>query len=649
MIKDFGGGRMPAEEMKTGRKYVLAASAAAAILLLLNVLVFIWHDIAQQEYYRDLWYGQDRVLYYLVLWMVLAAVFTALMLRMKTTRAIFVSTLVYLAVFILTLVTALSGGERWLRISYLSLYVPSLLYLTLPFTAYAVSRFRRFAPSGLLMIVGMAAVVPFLLSAGFLGCLSAGLILLLVFILLSVRLVRDGRFSAGCIALPVLVLVLVLALPMTVSSVRGLVLRRIGVFLTLGQSDPSGDGWMYSKLIAALGSASLFGSSPAAVTLPDGLSIPAYLFFAEDGFEYLPAVLVLRFGWAALLLPAAASLCLSLCLFRLSRLAKNSFARSLAFSVGALFLVRLVLGLVSCFALFLGGCFLPFTGTRTGVCVDILLLIAALVLSRKQEDLADVLDKEPPANRPRSPITGEPGRKLTLTERLLRLIDPDFEPFDDEDEDLYDLCEDEDEEDAGPRRLSDRTEVRIDEPMLRDFLSRLHARREQDGDDPPAEDAPADGVSAEIAALRERLDRLERAVASPEEKGGSRPSGRGEGKPLPRKAAFILCSPAALPFGELLLRRLEARGAAGLPVGRGVPADGLPKDAGVLILLTAASEGPDPAIFEALPVSALLRAGTSKNALALPVSAKDVLRAAVFRNMLIQVFKNLEGEKRNDV
>ena len=47
--------------------------------------------------------------------------------------------------------------------------------------------------------------------------------------------------------------------------------------------------------------------------------------------------------------------------------------------------------------------------------------------------------------------------------------------------------------------------------------------------------------------------------------------------------------------------------------------------------------------------AALLRAGTSKNALALPVSAKDVLRAAVFKNMLIQVFKNLEGEKRNDV
>ena len=45
--------------------------------------------------------------------------------------------------------------------------------------------------------------------------------------------------------------------------------------------------------------------------------------------------------------------------------------RGTAAGIRYLFLVRLVLGLVSCFALFLGVCFLPFTGTRTGVCVDI--------------------------------------------------------------------------------------------------------------------------------------------------------------------------------------------------------------------------------------------------------------------------------------
>lgn len=47
--------------------------------------------------------------------------------------------------------------------------------------------------------------------------------------------------------------------------------------------------------------------------------------------------------------------------------------------------------------------------------------------------------------------------------------------------------------------------------------------------------------------------------------------------------------------------------------------------------------------------AALMRSAVSRNALALPISAKDVLRAAVFRNMLVQVFKNNEEGKHHDV
>ena len=47
--------------------------------------------------------------------------------------------------------------------------------------------------------------------------------------------------------------------------------------------------------------------------------------------------------------------------------------------------------------------------------------------------------------------------------------------------------------------------------------------------------------------------------------------------------------------------------------------------------------------------ASLMRSAISRNALALPISAKDVLRAAVFRNMLVQVFKKLEEEARDDV
>lgn len=45
----------------------------------------------------------------------------------------------------------------------------------------------------------------------------------------------------------------------------------------------------------------------------------------------------------------------------------------------------------------------------------------------------------------------------------------------------------------------------------------------------------------------------------------------------------------------------------------------------------------------------LMRAATGRNSLALPVSAKDVLRAAVLKNMILQAFENYEEENRNDV
>ena len=45
----------------------------------------------------------------------------------------------------------------------------------------------------------------------------------------------------------------------------------------------------------------------------------------------------------------------------------------------------------------------------------------------------------------------------------------------------------------------------------------------------------------------------------------------------------------------------------------------------------------------------LMRAAVGRNALALPVSAKDVLRASVLSNMVIQAFRNAEEDTGHDV
>ena len=45
----------------------------------------------------------------------------------------------------------------------------------------------------------------------------------------------------------------------------------------------------------------------------------------------------------------------------------------------------------------------------------------------------------------------------------------------------------------------------------------------------------------------------------------------------------------------------------------------------------------------------LMRAAVGRNALALPVSAKDVLRASVLSNMVVQAFRNAEEDSVHDV
>lgn len=47
--------------------------------------------------------------------------------------------------------------------------------------------------------------------------------------------------------------------------------------------------------------------------------------------------------------------------------------------------------------------------------------------------------------------------------------------------------------------------------------------------------------------------------------------------------------------------------------------------------------------------AALMRSAVSRNALTLPVAAKDILRAAVLRNMVIQAFRNKEGGDKRDM
>lgn len=542
---------MPVKETKTGKGCVLAAILAAAVLTALNVLALDWSIIGSQSIYGASWPSLGRILVWLAVWLVLAAAAALLLRRVRTTLVMTVAIPIYIAVLIAALVAHAAGHGKWLRIFDFNMYVPALLYLSLLLTAYIVSLYRRLDDLYPGLVILAALVIPFFLAA--LTGPGIGIILALTLFLLAVRLCRDRRLSALWIAGPVILGALLLLFLVTRTDLITQFQARLAVFLTQGQSDPMGGGWTYANLIAALRRASLFGGSDYVLEVGKNAALPAYQFIASSGYEYLPAAMVLRFGWASLLLPAAAALCLPVCLFRLSRSAKNSYSRYLSFSVGALFLVRLVLGTVSCFALFLGGCFYPFAGNLTSVAVDILLLTAALVLSRKEEDLSDRLDRERPTAQLLSFLSDDLERELTLKEKLLRWIRAEDLEDDFEDEDFLD----QDEED-----------YTFDRPLLRQILDR---RREQ-GPRPedPETEAAAEKLAADIDELRSQIERLKRDRAGLEEDNAALLeinrtwtallASRKVGKSAARTKVFISYSHLDLPCVEMLCSRLEKRG-----------------------------------------------------------------------------------------
>lgn len=583
---------MPLEEKRAGKGCVLAAILAAAVLLALNLLHMYWSIIGSQSIYGASWPALRRILVWLAVWLVLAAAAALILRRARTERVMRFAIPIYVAVLIAALAAHAAGHGKWLRIYDFNLYVPALLYLSLLLTAYVVSLYRRLDDLYLGLVILAALVIPFFLAA--LTGPGMGIILAFTLFLLAVRLCRDRRLSAFWIAGPVIFGVLLLLFLFIRTDFGTLLQTRLAVFLTQGQSDPMGTGWAYSNLIAALRRASLFGGSDYAVAIGDGASIPAFSFFAYEGYEYLPAALVLRFGWAFLLIPAAAALCLPVCLFRLSGLAANSYSRYLSFSVGALFLVRLVLGTVSCFALFLGGCFYPFAGNLTAVAVDVLLLTAALVLSRKEEDLSDRLDRERPTAQFLSYLSDDLQRELTLKEKLLRWIraeEPDEEEFDDEDfPDLYGddgsgdperklslterllrwaLAEDLDDEEFEDEDLFDRNEADgTGGPRRLHVPDRRRSRKP--GLSEPEAAAAAEKLEADIAGLRSQIDRLRSDMAALEQdnaelRGLNREwasllADRTAAKKAARTRVFISYNHLDLQVTEMLCSRLEARG-----------------------------------------------------------------------------------------
>ena len=75
----------------------------------------------------------------------------------------------------------------------------------------------------------------------------------------------------------------------------------------------------------------------------------------------------------------ALTVALEVLLFKLSRLARNDYARYFSYSVAVLFAVKMVFSVVSCFAVFVGEADMPMIGAFGGV-VDVTLIASVAAL-----------------------------------------------------------------------------------------------------------------------------------------------------------------------------------------------------------------------------------------------------------------------------
>lgn len=166
----------------------------------------------------------------------------------------------------------------------------------------------------------------------------------------------------------------------------GALTTRLETFVSGGRTDPMGAGYVYHQLLNGFRDAKLVGPSSYKIAINSAYSIPAYAFFAKQDSAYSVAAVILKWGWLSGIFMLALTVALVVLLFKLSRLARNDYARYFSYAVAVLFAVETVFSVVSCFAVFVGEADMPMIVAFGGV-VDVTLIasVAALCGSGTRE------------------------------------------------------------------------------------------------------------------------------------------------------------------------------------------------------------------------------------------------------------------------
>jgi hypothetical protein len=551
-------GRIP------GIKHILAAVSAAAVLLAANGMVMYWSRAVDRVNWQGVLPGVGEILGGILLQTgisILSAAAAGLVVRRAGTRRVIRGSVpLFLLVLVLTGAAVFTGtnDRAYIRVLNVQLNAGALLPLSLFFVAWLVSRYEDYSAWRMVFVAYAGVMIPCAFYM-VMYCLPDTLAFCLMFVLLSLRLCRDRRLDRrwrwlmgfGILAFLGMMVYIRLSLPGASA--------RLEVVLTRGQSDPNVEGWFLSQLTSALGEARLIGKSGWMIPRPEGISLPAYLFFAHAGISYAPAALVLRFGWLALLPLLGAAAALILALRGLAGQAGNSFARYYTYGTAALFTARTVLTCIACFLIPMNHCRLPMLGGADLVAVDLILLAAALVLCRKRDALPEnLIDRMAPMEL-LDYLSADMERELTVKQKLLKFI---LDPF--TDEEFPEDWEPDDDEDIPPEDL--------------DLFRRLRGMAEvgpRTGETEAAQDQSAlaeelqekiAGLQAQLGELKKDMDALEGGGASSREliekyepQLVSRAEGQAGGA-RERSLIFISHSHRDDSYLHMLAERLEARG-----------------------------------------------------------------------------------------
>ena len=232
----------------------------------------------------------------------MCAIVTLCVVRWCSARQLLsLSPTIFLASFILGIIAILdSSNGKWLLIANVLIYAPALSYLGLLFICNMFTESKEYSIRRLILLSAFAMLLPTVLHIFFMKSYASGIMYYSTAFVLVLKLLYDKTVAVPRLTIAIRFAVLLALIGICVACFGISLGTRINVFTSQGTCAPYDEGWYYFHLISALRKAPFIGETAYSIPAREGVSVPAYLYFAYADFGYAISALILKFGWIAL-------------------------------------------------------------------------------------------------------------------------------------------------------------------------------------------------------------------------------------------------------------------------------------------------------------------------------------------------------------